>query len=209
MEKLSPLASLSDYPPPRLCPACSCSPPPSSAIALVPTLQPCPEGLADLVEEQQGPGLPSEHTPSLGQLAEMLQRGGTSGRNPVGMRARAIREHRPYPSQCPHPAHVPTEPVPCKKGRMPTPSPQDSGQGARTPSSNPTVPLMVLCPSPLAPFSVSSSVNEAHGGLFVCFFPFRATPEAYGGSQARGLIRATATATSDPSHVCNLHHSSQ
>ena len=37
----------------------------------------------------------------------------------------------------------------------------------------------------------------------------------YGGSQARGLIGAvapayaTATAMQDPSHVCDLHHSSQ
>ena len=40
----------------------------------------------------------------------------------------------------------------------------------------------------------------------VCVCLFRATPSAYGGSQARGRIRATATP--DPSHVCNLHHSS-
>ena len=45
----------------------------------------------------------------------------------------------------------------------------------------------------------------------------RAASEAYEGSQARGLIgaavasltTATATATRDPSHVCDLHHSSQ
>ena len=42
-----------------------------------------------------------------------------------------------------------------------------------------------------------------------------AAPAAYGGSQARGPIGAVATslcqstATRDPSHVCNLHHSSQ
>ena len=43
-----------------------------------------------------------------------------------------------------------------------------------------------------------------------------AAPAAYGGSQARGRIRdvdtqayARATATRDPSHVCDLHHSSQ
>ena len=51
--------------------------------------------------------------------------------------------------------------------------------------------------------------------LFVCFLPFRATPAAYVGSQARGQIRAIAvslqhtTAMPDPSCVCNLHHSSQ
>ena len=54
------------------------------------------------------------------------------------------------------------------------------------------------------------------------FFPFsRATPMAYGGSQARGLIGAVATrptpqpqqcqiqAASATSCVCDLHHSSQ
>ena len=42
---------------------------------------------------------------------------------------------------------------------------------------------------------------------FFFFLVFRATPAAYGGPQARGLIRATAT--SDQSHVCKLHQSSQ
>ena len=43
---------------------------------------------------------------------------------------------------------------------------------------------------------------------------FRATPAAYGGSQARGpkelqlLTYTTATATSDLSCICDLHHSS-
>ena len=46
------------------------------------------------------------------------------------------------------------------------------------------------------------------------FFLFRAVPEAHGGSQARGLIGATAavyltaTAIWDLSHIFNLHHSS-
>ena len=50
-------------------------------------------------------------------------------------------------------------------------------------------------------------------GFFV-FLIFRAAPTAYGTSQARGPIRATAaglttaTATPDPSHVFDLHHSS-
>ena len=50
--------------------------------------------------------------------------------------------------------------------------------------------------------------------LFILFY-FRATPVAYGGSQTRGPIGATAaglhtaTATPDLSHVCDLHHSSQ
>ena len=50
--------------------------------------------------------------------------------------------------------------------------------------------------------------------LFVCFLfcLFRAAPEAYGGSQASGRIRAVAaraTAMPDPSRVCSLHHSSR
>ena len=36
----------------------------------------------------------------------------------------------------------------------------------------------------------------------------RAAPGAYESTQARGRIRATATATQDPSWVCDLHHSS-
>ena len=48
--------------------------------------------------------------------------------------------------------------------------------------------------------------------LLFCFFflhYFRAPPGAHGGSQARGGIRAVATAMPDPSLVCDLHHSSQ
>ena len=47
---------------------------------------------------------------------------------------------------------------------------------------------------------------------FVLFFAFRAQLVAYGSAQARGGIGAqllaTATATQDVSHNCNLHHSS-
>ena len=50
--------------------------------------------------------------------------------------------------------------------------------------------------------------------LFIyCYF--RAAPIAYRDSQARGQIgatgapHATAIVTQDPSHVCDLHHSSQ
>ena len=59
-----------------------------------------------------------------------------------------------------------------------------------------------------------SSVIWPHGGLlFFCLF--RATTAVYRGSQARGLIRTAAaglyhshsTATWDPSHVFDLHHS--
>ena len=52
--------------------------------------------------------------------------------------------------------------------------------------------------------------------IYFCRSAFsRATPAAYGGSQARDQIGAvpraytTATATWDPSRVCNLHHSSR
>ena len=57
--------------------------------------------------------------------------------------------------------------------------------------------------------------------LFFIFAFSTAAPEAYGGSQARGQIRATpaglrqshsnarATATPDSSHICDLHHGSQ
>ena len=52
--------------------------------------------------------------------------------------------------------------------------------------------------------------------FFFCLLcVLRATPVAYGGSQARSQIGdvaaslATATATPDPSHVCDLHHSSR
>ena len=45
--------------------------------------------------------------------------------------------------------------------------------------------------------------------FFLFFFScFNATSTAHGNSQARGQIRATATATQNPSHVCDLHHSS-
>ena len=50
--------------------------------------------------------------------------------------------------------------------------------------------------------------------FFFLFFFLRAVPIAYGSSQARGLIGATATslhtatATQDSSWVCDVHHSS-
>ena len=49
----------------------------------------------------------------------------------------------------------------------------------------------------------------------ILFYFFRATPMAYGGSQARGrwepqlLAYTRATATPDPSHISDVHHSSQ
>ena len=52
--------------------------------------------------------------------------------------------------------------------------------------------------------------------FFFFFCLFRATPAAYGSSQARGQIRAIAaslyhspTATKDLSYICNLHKSQQ
>ena len=53
--------------------------------------------------------------------------------------------------------------------------------------------------------------------IFFVFCLFRATSMAYGGSQVRDPIQlklkllayTTATATRDPSHICDLHHSSQ
>ena len=54
--------------------------------------------------------------------------------------------------------------------------------------------------------------------VFVIILLFRSAPTVYGSSQARGRIRATAagllayttaTATTDPSHICNPHHSSR
>ena len=54
--------------------------------------------------------------------------------------------------------------------------------------------------------------------MYVCIYLFAfsgVAPEAYGGSQVRGLIGAVATSlhhsqsNSGSSHVCNLHHSSQ
>ena len=55
--------------------------------------------------------------------------------------------------------------------------------------------------------------------IYVCMYILfylsfsRATPAAYGGSQARGLIRAVAyaraIATRDPRRICDLHHSSR
>ena len=52
--------------------------------------------------------------------------------------------------------------------------------------------------------------------LFFCLFAISwAAPTAYGGSQASGLMElwlpayTRATAMQDPSHVCDLHHSSR
>jgi len=59
-----------------------------------------------------------------------------------------------------------------------------------------------------------SKCCSEHGGACIFFFAFllfRAIPVAYGGYQARGLIGATvwayatATATPDPSLICDPH----
>ena len=89
------------------------------------------------------------------------------------------------------------------------------------------VPRIFQVPSCLRTFALTVSLPGAHYSLlllpslhlpgFLPFFQayfifvFRATPAVCGSSQARGRIRAydtTATATQDPSHTCDLHHSS-
>ena len=68
---------------------------------------------------------------------------------------------------------------------------------------------------------VNSSVASTELFYFIiyfCFLLFRATPLAYGSSQARGRIGAVAASlhtyttdkeTQDPNCVCDLHHSSR
>ena len=64
-----------------------------------------------------------------------------------------------------------------------------------------------------APPIYPSSSHPLETFLFFCLFG--ATSTAHGGSQARDPIRAvvmayaTAIEMQDPSHICNLHHSSQ
>ena len=64
---------------------------------------------------------------------------------------------------------------------------------------------------------ISSALNcrgaEFFFFLFHFFVFFRAAPVAYGGSQARGLIRTVPASlhhstTTDPSSICGLHRSS-
>ena len=86
-----------------------------------------------------------------------------------------------------------------------------------------------LKPSETEPFGMTVKDSRTHptrlsqnlclvrelGLLLLSFLLFRAAPVAYGGSQARGhsdlqlLAYATATTMQDPSHVCDLHHSSR
>ena len=70
----------------------------------------------------------------------------------------------------------------------------------------------------LGPLSKFYSINSNLKSCLATFFffsfcLFRAAPTAYGSSQARGRIgataAATATATPDQSHVFTLHHGSQ
>ena len=73
---------------------------------------------------------------------------------------------------------------------------------------------MRINPALLAhPISCLKQLQVCHKWIFfffLCLFVFsRAASEVCGGSQARSLTRATATATWDPSHVCELHHSSR
>ena len=51
------------------------------------------------------------------------------------------------------------------------------------------------------------SIPQNKAAILFIYLSFWATPTAYGGFQARGWIRATAMW--DPSHIGDLHHSSQ
>ena len=70
------------------------------------------------------------------------------------------------------------------------------------------VPRLAQVPQKMCPFNMFRSQTSTFPPLF-----FRATPAAYGDSQARGPAAATAaayaTATQDPSCVCDLQHRSQ
>ena len=99
-------------------------------------------------------------------------------------------------------------------------SPQCSSRDAPAPSphlsflsSLRSIPCASLVMSGfLSTYSVSDTI---HVYFFFFIFLFRAVPLAYGGSQARGRIGATAAglrhshSNSDPSHVCDVHHSSR
>ena len=63
-----------------------------------------------------------------------------------------------------------------------------------------TFPICLLC--------LPTQGRLCEGSDFFGVLCFGATPVAYGHSQPRGLIRATA-ATRYPSHTCDLHHSSR
>ena len=55
---------------------------------------------------------------------------------------------------------------------------------------------------------MAGSYDDCMFGFFFFFF-FRATPVAYGRSQAMGLIGAIATSLcQDPGRICDLYHSS-
>ena len=61
-------------------------------------------------------------------------------------------------------------------------------------------------------FQNRSILSQFFFFFFFFFLLFRATFVAYGGSQARGQIRAAAVSPhhkQDPSQVCDLHHPSQ
>ena len=71
-----------------------------------------------------------------------------------------------------------------------------------TPSALPSFQPQIV-PSPCLPSSCFVFLF-----VFLVFLLFFwAAPTAYGGSQARALAYARATATRDLSHVCNPHHS--
>ena len=75
--------------------------------------------------------------------------------------------------------------------------------------------LYLLTPYPSL-FSLVASLNlSVPPSFFFFFLLFRAAPVAYGGSQLgveselHLTAYATDTAMQDPSHICDLHHSSQ
>ena len=125
-------------------------------------------------------------------------------------------------SQIPALGHLPRDPWPQRHQLWSSPN---------TSQASPGISLYIgLIPhSPLQPLAEKAlSANpepREHKGyglrtqtwvwiLTWAFFPM-ATPAAYEGSQARSIIRVTvetyttATATPDPSHICDLHHSLQ
>ena len=79
--------------------------------------------------------------------------------------------------------------------------------------SSPTSPNALSPPQPPTPPLVTSSLISFSLKKFFWVF-FRAAPAAYGASQARGLLGATAAdlhhshSHTDPNSVCDLHRSS-
>ena len=101
------------------------------------------------------------------------------------------------------PASIWVSEHPCAGKVTHIPTPRDRSSYSRDP------------PIPHPMYLLIIPIDHTHICLFICLFSFsRATPAAYGDSQARGQIGAVAvglhraTAMPDPSHVCHLHHNS-